>query len=230
MASNTLDAVFFPDFVAHPIIRFLSKVFTDPSSLYWHSRAVSSSREARIRWHIAWVASRGVCCVGRTTRSPLRRLVLVQGRWMADAFPNFLFVIQSLREGNRLASISSMDVGISSPRRICPIQAHIAIASAHFSPALPVCQAVASDRILLGVTSGRCDFCCFSLGQCNFIAHSIVCIWRGTSNGRPWRFCQSAMVAMFAVAVPVPVRLMPFAMNKHSSLASHGLCLRGFHT
>ena len=204
------------------ISRFLSNVFIVSPSLYWHSKAVSSRREARIWWQIACVASRAPCCVGRTTVSPLWRFVLVQGKWMADAFLSFSFVIHSLREGSREGIISSIEVGISSPRRTCPIHAPSAIASAHFSRVFPERQAVASERIMPGVTGGRWGFCCFSLGQCNFIARFIVCICVGISKGRPWRLCQSAMAAILAVAVPVPVFPIPLAMNRHRSLGLHG--------
>ena len=151
--------------------------------------------------------------------SPLCRLVLVQGRRMAEAFPNFSFVSHSLREGNRLEIILTIDAGMSSPKRICPFQAQSAIAKAHFSRALPVRQAVASDLIMPGVTGRRCGFCCFSLGQCYFISRFIVCIWSGTSKGRPWRLCQSAIAAMFAVAVSVPVPPMT------SAIVSKALCV-----
>jgi hypothetical protein len=199
--------------------KFLSNVFTASPFLYYHSKVLSSSRVARIRWHIARVESRGACCVGTTTTSPLWRFVLVYGRRTADAFLNFSSVSHSLRQGSRLGIILSIDAGISSPRRICPIQAPIANASACFSRAFPVHQVMASKHIMPGVTGGHCGFCCFSLGQCKFIAHLMACIRVSISNGRPWRLCQSAMAAILAVAVPVPFPLMT------SAIVSKALCV-----
>jgi hypothetical protein len=40
----------------------------------------------------------------------------------------------------------------------------------------------------------------------------MACIWAGISNGSPWRLCQSAMVAIFVVVVPVSLRPMLFAI------------------
>jgi hypothetical protein len=86
---------------------------------------------------------------------------------MADAFPSFLLVSHSLREGSRPAIISSTEACISLPSRIWLIQVHSAIASAHFSRAFPVRQTMVSERIMPGVTSGRWGLL-FILGSVQF--------------------------------------------------------------